>query len=415
MSEHPTAARPAVQCRLARAEALALIAALVGVIAMIIAALIDPARFIQGYLVGYLYWLAMPFGAISLLMLHHLVGGRWGAILRRPLEAGALTFGLMALFFVPIMLQLSALFPWARATVVAEHPELEHKSLYLNIEFFIGRAALYFFVWILLAWLLDLSGRRESAGAYGARRRAEQRRLQRISALGLLAVFFTSSFAAVDWAQSLEPLWSSAEYPMLFLVGQALSAAAFFIVTIILLARSGPLSAYLKPQILNDLGNILLVFVVLWAYVEFMQFLIIWSGDLHDEIPWYLTRGRGGWGALIAALALFQFLVPLFLLFFKKIKRAPHRLLWLALMLLCTRFIDLYWLIIPAFYPDGFAFIWPALAALLGIGGVWVWAFCRLLRRAPFMAARSVEIFRVAEGTPVGDEHKTHREARDEH
>lgn len=378
---------------LTRIEFAAIIAALLGIAGLIIAAIFDYAGFLQGYLVGFFFWFSIPVGAICLLMLHHLVGGRWGALIRRPLEAAALTFPLLAVCFVAIALGLPDLYPWARPDVVAIHAELQHKAAYLNPTFVLVRAAGFFVVWSLLGWLLRRDSLREPELLDDAHEDVWRRRFQNLAGPGLVVVALTASFAVIDWLQSLEPLWFSSEYPMMIMVGQLLSASAFFILVLILLSRIEPIATWVSPQMLNDLGNIMLVFVVLWAYTEFMQYLIIWSGNTHERIPWYVARSKGGWGVLIALLALVQFFVALFALLFKKLKQDPVRLGALALVIMLMRGVDAYWVIIPAFYPDGFAFVWPALAAVVGIGGAWVWLFCRFLRRAPLMAPRSIELF----------------------
>lgn len=380
-----------------RVERAAIGLGAIGVLASILAAFLNYETFIQGYLVGFLYWFSMPIGAMVLVMIHHLVGGRWGGVLRRPLEAAGMSIPLFALFFIPIALSIPELFAWARPQVVAIHPELQHKSAYLNIPFFLARAAGYFIVWTLLAWMLRRRSLRESSPGMGPEHlkahRRELRGLQRLASLGLVFVAFCDSFALLDWMQSLEPLWFSSEYPFMIAMGQLLSATAFFTLGVIMLSRARPLAEFLSAQVLNDLGNILLVFVAMWAFTECMQFIIIWSGDTHERISWFVARGQGGWGWVIAALVVFQFFVPFFLLFSRKFKRHKSAMSGLLIWILAMRFLDFYWLVIPAFYDERFVFIWPALASLLGVGGIWVWVFCRLMRRAPIISERSRELF----------------------
>jgi len=380
-----------------RVERAAILVGAIGVLASILAALLNYETFIQGYLVGFLYWFAMPIGAMVLLMIHHLVSGRWGAVLRRPLEAAGLSIPIFALFFVPIALSIPELFAWARPEVVAIHPELQHKSAYLNIPFFVARAAGYFVVWTLLAWMLRRLSLQESSPAMGPENQKmhwrELRGFQRLASLGLVFVAFCDSFALLDWMQSLEPLWFSSQYPLMIAMGQMLGATAFFTLVVIMLSRARPIAEFLSAQVLNDLSNILLVFVAMWAYTECVQFIIVWSGDTHERITWFVARGQGGWDWIIGALALFQFFVPFFLLFSRKFKRNKSTLSGLLLWILAMRFLDFYWLVMPAFYAEQFVFIWPAFASLLGIGGIWVWVFCRLMRRAPIIAERSKELF----------------------
>src|SRR6185295_2076224 len=194
---------------------------------------------------------------------------------------------------------------------------LKHKSSYLNAPFFTGRTAFYFLVWIFFAWLLNRwSAEQDRTGDISI-----LHRLQRLSGPGLIIYALTITFASTDWVMSLEPHWFSTIYGMMFMVGQTLTTLAFVIAVLALLADTPPLSNFLKPEILNDLGNLLFAFIMLWAYLSFSQYLIIWSGNLPEEIPWYLRRSSGGWQWIAVGLALFHFAIPFFLLLIRRNKR----------------------------------------------------------------------------------------------
>ncbi len=341
-------------------------------------AILNPAQFLRSYLVAFLFWMAIALGSAALVMLHYLVGGRWGFVIRRLLEAATRTLPAMAVLMLPLLLGIRSLYHWT-------HPEgdrlLEHKALYLNIPFFLVRAAIYFSVWILLT-------RRLTRLSLEQDRTAEpsiQRRMQVLSGPGLLLYGFTVTFASIDWAMSLEPHWFSTIYGMIFMVGQGLATLAFVIAVLVLLSRHAPLSEALTALHFHDLGNLMFAFVMLWGYVSFSQFLIIWSGNLPEEIPWYLARLRGGWQWVALILLLFHFFLPFVLLLMRGVKRRREALARVAVAVLALRLVDMFWLVAPAFHPEGFTIHWMDLAAPVGLGGLWLAAFFSNLKRAPLL------------------------------
>jgi hypothetical protein len=209
--------------------------------------LLDPGQFFRSYLLAYLFWLGLPLGCLGILMLHYLVGGTWGAIIRRILESGTRTLPLMVLFFVPLLFGLHELYSWAVSQVVAQDELLRHKSPYLNVPFFVGRLAVYFVVWLVPAYLLNRWSRQQDRTPEWSAQRPIRRRLILLSGLGLLLYGFTMSFAAIDWMMSLEPHWHSSIYGLLVVVGQLLGAMAFVVVVTGWLADYAPLSEVLSP------------------------------------------------------------------------------------------------------------------------------------------------------------------------
>jgi hypothetical protein len=344
-------------------------------------ALVSPQHFLRAYLVAYNYWLGIALGCLVLLMLQYLTGGDWGILLRRVLEAGTRTLMLLAPLFVPLLLGLHSLYEWSQPDALAAHPELEHKHLYLNVPFFLIRAFIYFAVWLVLTYFLNRwSDEQDHAGVS-----EDARRLRVLSGPGLVLYGLTITFASIDWVMSLEPHWYSTIYPVMFAVGQALQGMAFALAVFLLLARRQPLAGLVHPEQLRDLGNLLLTFVMVWGYMSFSQFLLIWVGNLPEEIPWYLRRTRGGWEWVALLLIIFQLGLPFFLLLSRSVKQTPHRLARVALLVLAFRFLDLVWWIEPAFL-EGVSFYWVLdLAALVGIGGIWVSWFVRELGRRPLL------------------------------
>ena len=347
-----------------------LVIGLVGAAICAAAAYYWPAEFYPAYLIAWLYWWCISLGALAIAMIHHLSGGRWGLAIRRILEAAYSLLPLVAIMFVPVLFGLPVLYPWARPEEVASDPVLQYKSPYLNPMAFQWRAAGYFVVWSLLGLVLNAlsTGRAEDEPL-------RSRRLALLSGPGLVLWGLGVTFASIDWGMSLEPHWFSSSYGVLVGSGQGVAAMALAIAVLVCLRDDPRWSAWATPDCLNDLGNFLLAFVMFWMYIAFTQFLIIWSGNLPEEVPWYLKRGSGGWEWIAVLLATFYFAVPFLLLLVRRTKRQPERLLRVALLLLVMQLVHWNWLVLPAFYPGKLIFSWIQIAAFLAVGGIWFAAF----------------------------------------
>ncbi|MBY0528251.1 MAG: hypothetical protein K2R98_32980 [Gemmataceae bacterium] len=332
-----------------------------------------PAHSFRSYLVAFLAWLALPLGCLALTMLHHLTGGRWGMALRHIWHASVNTLPLLALLFVPLLVGMGYLYPWAQPEVVADDEVLRTKQLYLNVPFFVVRAGFYFACWLVLAYFLNRWARRSPSTADGE----EPRCFRLLSGPGLALMGLTVTFAAIDWAMSLEPHWFSSIYGVMFANGQLLAALAF---AVLLTLMRGP---RLDPDVQRDLGNLLMAFTMLWAYLAFAQLLLIWSGNLPEEIPWYLRRLDHGWQWVALSLLLLQFVVPFMLLLSRAVKRDPRKLATVAALILAMRFVDMWWTVAPAFPSESPLWRCLDLAAVVGIGGIWLGVFLGALRTTP--------------------------------
>ncbi len=352
-----------------------------GAVLCVSAAFFDTRMFLRAYLLAFLFWIGISLGSMALVMLHHLVGGGWGFLVRRLLEAAIATLPLMALLVVPLLVHPQSLYAWADSAAVAADALLRHKQIYLNVPFFVARTIAYFALWILVGYLLH-----RWSGAQDVREDpSTRRRLNNLSGPGLVLYALTVSLASLDWAMSLEPAWFSTIYAALFMVAQALSALAFVIVVLMLLADRTSFSELLSPRYLNDLGNLLLTFVILWAYMAFSQFLIIWSGNLSDEIPWYLNRTRGGWQWIAMLLMTLHFGAPFFLLLFRGMKRRIGALSAVAAGILVIRLVDMFWTVEPAFDRSGVRFHWLDWTVPVAMGGAWLYVFFWQLKRRPLL------------------------------
>jgi hypothetical protein len=376
---------PDIRPQLSRIQRPGLIIGLVGLVLAGAGAWLDLEQFWQSYLLAYVFWLEIALGCLGMVMLHHVAGGRWSFVIRRLMETGAMTLPLLAVLFIPLLIGLTRLYPWTDSALVAQSELLQHKSVYLNVPFFIIRAVIYFIVWSGLAYLLNRwSFQQDETSAPGL-----SSRLRRLSAIGLVLYFVTATFAAFDWLMSLEPEWFSSIYGVLFIVGQALAALALAIIGLRWMARDQPLTEPIAgstwANLFNDLGNFLLGFVMVWAYISFSQFLVIWSANIPEEAIWYYHRSQGGWQWVGLGLILFHLVLPFFLLLSRRVKRRAQWLTGLAVAILLMRLVDLFWLIVPAFYPDGLHVHWLDVALLIAMGGGWLTLFVRQLAAKPIL------------------------------
>jgi hypothetical protein len=367
-----------------RLRQLSLAAGLAGLAAAGLGAFLNPGQFFHAYLLAFLLWLAPALGGLALAMLHHLSGGAWGVVLRRIFESAARTLPWLALLFVPLVVGLTDLYPWTDSARVASDPVLAAKAAYLNVPFFLIRAALYFAVWCLLArFLTAWSARQDSTGDV-----ALASRMQRMSAGGLVAYVVTMTFASIDWGMSLEPHWFSTMYGFLFVTGQALAGLAWAIVVARWLSAQPSMAGVYQAGHFHDFGKLLFTFTMLWAYLAFSQFLIIWSANLPEEIPWYQHRLQHGWEYIGLGLVVCHFAVPFVVLLSKRTKRSAAVLAWVAAWLLAMRAVDLFYMLGPEAYPHGLAIGWVDVAAVVGLGGIWTSIFLTNLKNHPLLPVK---------------------------
>lgn len=350
-------------------------------------------QFFQAYLLGYIFWLGIALGCLALVLLHNLSGGMWGALMLRFGEAGMSTLPILALLFIPLLLGIPDLYIWARPDEVARDALLQQQSPYLNVPFFIVRAALYFIVWIICGFVVRrwslARDHSENPGKY-------TQRLRRLGAGGLLAFGLTASWAMIDWVMSLEPHWYSTIYAAMVVLGGVLGAFAVIVLFVVLLRTTQPLSEVVSRGLFNDLGSLLLTFVILWTYFAFSQFLIIYSGNGGQEIQWYVHRIAGGWIWVGWAVAILDFFLPFGLLIFRDVKRNAWSLGLVAALLVLAHFVEVYWLIVPSFFPTGLYLNWPFIVAPIAIGGIWIAVFAWNLKAQPIIPQHDRRFIEIA-------------------
>ena len=361
------------------------------------------AQFFRAYLVGFFFCTGLAIGSLAWLMLGHMTGGAWAMVSRRLFEAATRTVPLLALLFIPLLVGVPYLYEWSHHEVVAVDPALQHKSAYLNVPFFIARAVFYFAVWLGLAYLMNKWSREQDATGDPRVRR----RLQDVSGPGILLFGLTVTFAAVDWGMSLEPHWFSTIYGLIAMAGWGLSALALMITVLVMLSRTEPMRGVYAPLHFHDFGKLLLAMVMLYAYFSFSQFLIIWSGNLPEEITFYLKRLHGGWQYVGLAIILFHFALPFTLLLSRGLKRHGNALRNVALLMIVMRIVDLIFLFAPAAHhpAEGVATegghasagILPMdfltmFGMTLGLGGLWLAYYFWQLPRRPLLPLRAPEL-----------------------
>lgn len=335
----------------------------------------------RAYLLGYTYWLGIALGSLALSMVYHLTGGQWGTVARRVFEAASRTLPALVVLFVPVVFGLDALYEWAHEEAVAADPILQHKAAYLNPAAWIARAALYFAVWLALVWLFDRWSARQD-------REPSVRlivRMRRLAAPGLVLYVLTVTFAAMDWLMSVDPHWYSTIYGVWLLGGQGIATLGFLILVAVLLSKSEPLAGVIRKVHFHDWGKLLLTFTLLWTYFSLSQLLIIWSGNIPEEVLWYHHRLHGGWQHVGLSLALLHFAVPFLLLLSRDLKRDVKLLAPVAGLLLVMHWVDYFWNVMPTYSPSDFRLHWLDPVAPVALGGLWVWLFVRELKRRPLL------------------------------
>ena len=353
-----------------------LVAGAIGLAVSAVGLFIDPRQFFQSYLTAYMLVLGATNGSLALGMIHQLSGGAWGVVTRRIFGAASRVLPVLTLMYLPLVFGLHDLYEWTHDEVVAADPILRGKSGYLNTPFFLARAALYFAVWNAVAhflnrWSLEQDRTPDPRIA---------RRMQMLSGGGLVAYGLTTTFASFDWLMSLDPHWYSTIYGVLVMGGQGLTALAFLIIALTWLSRREPLNTIVVPGHFHDLGNLMLAFVMLWAYFSFSQYLIIYSGNLPEEITWYTRRLFTGWRFIGIALVVFHFAAPFLILLSRLVKRNPRLLVQVAVGIIVVRLIDLFWLIAPEFHREGFFVSWLDVVLPASLVSIWMGCFVWQLR-----------------------------------
>lgn len=377
------------QTGLTRAQSVASVLGLVGLVLTVILVPLSGgfSAFFEAYLVGFIFWVGLTLGCLSLLCIQHLAGGPWGAIARRFLEAGASNIFMMTALFIPLLFGLRSLYPWTDAAYVAAHPLVDLKSSYLNIPAFIFRSAIYFATWCILVYLFRTWSRRQDAGDPNMRQH-----MRNAGALGIILFVATMTFAAIDWGMSLTPEWFSGMYGVIFMIGQLISTVSMLIIMLVIFGQVDPLPKVLNPARVQDFGNFLMAFTMFWAYVQVSQLIILWSNNVVETNTWYVARLDSNWVWVSAFLLVFHFFVPFLILFSRWVKQKGRALVWIAGWMILMRIVDIYWIVVPTFERTGSPFRLLDVALILAFGGIWLSFFFRRLKTTSILPAHDPRI-----------------------
>lgn len=362
-------------------------ALLVGAIATVISlvgAFLQPTAFFRSYLFAWLFWCGLSFGALVIVMMQFLTGGQWGLAIRGLSTAAFRTLPLMAVLFVPVLLGIHQIYSWSNGDH-GDTGNYHHKAQYLTVPFFAARGIFYFVVLIAIGVLLY------RWMTPPLRNNALPTRITALSASGLITYVLCMNFASTDWAMSLDPKFYSTVFVEIFAAGQFLSALALMTALLATFSRRAQFANAIPTKAFQDLGSMLLAFVIFWTYVSFSQLLIIWSGNLPKEISWYLDRSRGGWQWLALALVVVQFFIPFALLLSRAAKRDRERLGAIAWWIVGANMVATFWLVAPSFYSSGIHVHWLDFTLLLALGGFWFALFFYLLKQRPLVPAELLE------------------------
>jgi hypothetical protein len=321
---------------------------------------------LRAYLMGYMTCFGFAGGGLVVLMLQYVSGGKWGLLLRRPLEAMTRTIWLVGLMFVPIILFWKHLYQWAAfptagavAQALANHAVTLEQAMTLNAKrAMLNPTAVIFQTVVIFAILLTFtyflnkwSLQRDADPARGTEPSYDRWRtkFENLSGPGIFIYVVLLTAGAIDWIKSIDITWYSSIWGLQFLVGQGYAVLALGILTVILLSRFEPMKTLLRVTEQHDLGKLAFAFVMLNIYLTFAEFLIIWSGNIPDEIPWYLSRIHGGWWYVCSADFIFHWLIPFCLLLSRDLKRNKTKMVWLASWMIFARCVDMFWLIEPGY------------------------------------------------------------------
>jgi hypothetical protein len=348
----------------------------------------SPADFYHSYIFSYMLILGLTVGSLGLLMLQHLTGGIWGMVIRRPLEAATRNLWLMLILFAPIVMGMKYLYSgndsetgWLNAPKEGEHALTSWQQGYLTQGGFLARAALYFAIWIVLMLVFNNWSKQQDQESDGE---GLKQKLKKLAAPGVILYILAMTFAAIDWVMSLSPRWASTIYGFLFVAGQAIAAMGLMIAVIVLLAGSEPFQGIIKKRHLHDLAKLLFAFNMLWAYFAFSQLLIIWSGNLPEEITFYRSRLNGQWGVVAVIVLLFSFAIPFLLLLSRDVKRTASVVSKIAVWMIFMRLVDLYWMTRPEFTSRALP-TWLDIVVPVALIGLWLGFFAMNLKQRPLL------------------------------
>jgi hypothetical protein len=367
-----------------RIPAIAAVCALLGAVACAILGTGNPKQFFFSWLVSFLFFLSLTLGALFFVLIQYAAQGGWGIVLRRIGETVFATLPVMAALFVPVVLGLRDLYSWSAPEAAAHDALLRWKAPYLNVSFFLVRAALYFGIWSVIALLYYRGSHRQDATGDAAL----SARLRRLAGPAIIVLALTQTFASIDWIMSLTPHWYSTIFGVYFFSGAFVGFIALLSVVVAAMRRARLLDTVITAEHLHDIGKLLFAFTAFWAYIAFSQFFLMWYANLPEETVWYKARIEGSWMQVSLLLMAGHFVVPFFYLMGRTVKRKGATLAIGGVWLLAMHFLDLYWQVMPTLHPEGVRPSALDVAAFIAVGGCFVAAASWLMKRQALVPLR---------------------------
>ncbi|SRR5579883_257145 len=357
-------------------------AALASIILCVVGYINDPARFFRSYMVAFAFTSVIGLASFFFVMVQFLTGSAWSVTLRRIMENIMFTLPFGLILFIPVAFGLKDIYSWTNPAVVAASEALKAKSGYLTQQFFIMRSVVMFVVWSI--WIFAIY--RQSTKQDTEKSKQQMYVASRWSAPGLFLVVVVGSLAAFDWLMSIEPAWYSTIFGLYVLAGGALSF--FSVVTLVALGfrKAGILKHSITMEHYHDLGKWLFAMTAFYTYIAFSQYLLIWYANLPEETIWYRHRIAGGWFWIGIAMPFIRFIIPFFTLLCRPAKRSLGVIGFIAVWSLVVEYIDLYWVVMPAYYREGPQIHWmdfATLAATVSITGLIFWSRFRKHKMVP--------------------------------
>jgi hypothetical protein len=335
---------------------------------------------------AYMYWLSIGLGSLGFVLIQHVVRAGWSTTVRRIAEASAASLPVFALLFIPIALSMHDLFPWTDASHI--DAILKKKQGYLNVPFWAGRAVFYFVVWTALSWFLYARSAKQDAGGRADLTKA----MWNIAPAGIILYALTQTFAAFDWLMSQQPHWYSTMWGVYYFAGSILATYAFITLAAMALQSGGMAKTAITVEHYHDLGKFIFGHRVFWGYIAFSQFFLIWYGNIPEETEFYLHRLHGGWEYVSYGMVITNFFIPFLMTLSRHVKRRKASLAFAAAYVLVVHAIDLFWVTMPNVgwhhedHVPHLSVPLAAIAAFVGIGGVFLAVFSILLARVKVVA-----------------------------
>ncbi len=350
----------------------------------------DGYNFYGSYLVNFMFWLTIGWGAAFFVAVQHITTAAWSVTVRRIMENVMITLPVMAFLFIPVAVGIPTLYEWAQPGYfdIEHNPNLQFKALFFSAPLYVARVVTYFFVWSALAVVLYQNSVAQDQGPSEEARR----NLRWWSAPGVLVLTATVTMASVDWIMSLDPHWYSTIFGIYVFSGGALAFIALVTLVALALRKAGYLRETITIEHYHDLGKWMFALTVWWAYIAFSQYLLIWYADLPEETVFFKHRMEGTWIYLSALLLVGHFIVPFLALLSRAAKRNLAVLGLTAFWILVIHGMDLHWLILPSVHPHNFHIQWLDVTTFLATGGVFGLAFWRRFRRRAMVPAGDVRL-----------------------